>query len=1003
MASFNPYSRHQRNNVSKKMIQSKMLQTRKGITYNNSRTFRIYQQIHDGNVSNNKSLMVHLGLNSRNEIIYDLYYNRALINETDSIERENLVNMREQVLNSLNDNEKKDLGLIPRFDNEELLEAKKKKDAEMLANPDYIFYCKMVRHSTRYNLVITNVKKNMLLIPEKKYIFNLEDESNFGFQLSFSNRRNEYKDIKGLYFIGTPGDVSGNAFLIYTPEENKPEYQIYAYNKLDFTSNSFSIFAYIYESFTINVTYKAIHTNEIQVSYNTIKCLERHSDIETSELKGPKSVLTKHIDRSGIRNGLFFYTFDINKQYGFYYGKYRVFSSDRKNPFTILNKGIEDKIRISGGGDETKMTTYQVTGIDGLDGSYNFYYGDFYIDVFEDFGTCAFYSYIYGLNSMEDFFTFSDACIGNTYTVSYEEFSDVSNNHLLFPQSNIKFDLSGNMFFNNDISYDSTRKYVLDKGQYIIQDIPIDHPIAFINKGKIPHFEYYGSPSYKKRRLGPDGNIYDFYYGSIVIRVYGDFKNMTIYDYYNGYSGGYELFIYNDDTIDISDTYSDISMLYPKIVSTGISDTIYTELSGNFDISNVNSYIPNDINNVITFDTSNIYLEGVQIPSSTKYGLNTGHYVIRDVPESIPLAFLNYGMEDQFSYDGYMGYEMEGIAPDGNLYKYYYGNINITVTDDFGFISYVAFGDSDFSRRGYNKIIYSKDASNGLAIVSHGKQNYFPELCDDFTDVSSQTYKITVDFTTVNVMSSFPVPYFTFNGYDRKGKLSDTETNPTLTFCEGDVVEFDFADDLNTSVYPFGIFKNNLLLQNATDINPFDINNNANTNNADISWAVNNPSQTCYFYRANTQDLRHIMFGSIHVLQSYSRDLIPNILSFTPESNSVISVTIPTLSITSDKLLIANPNLHYYFVDASNEIISFSGTTITGSGTKTLTFNTYMDDDNLLYYDMSYDFIFDDQLFRTFCGRDLSMAYYDLSYASLDVSQVYLSSYNTESFFLNPT
>ena len=229
MASFNPYSYHQRNNISKKMLQSKMLQTRKGITYNNSRTLRIYEQIHDGNVINNKKLLVHLGLNSRNEIIYDVYYNRALINETDSIEREKLVNMREQVENMLIPSEKKDLGLlIPRFSNEELLEAKNKKDAEMLANPDYIFYCKVVRHNSRYNLVITNVDENMLLIPEKKYIFNLEHESNFGFQLSFSNKRNEYKDIKGLYFIGTPGHLSGNAFLVYIPEVNKPEYQIYA-------------------------------------------------------------------------------------------------------------------------------------------------------------------------------------------------------------------------------------------------------------------------------------------------------------------------------------------------------------------------------------------------------------------------------------------------------------------------------------------------------------------------------------------------------------------------------------------------------------------------------------------------------------------------------------------------------------------------------------------------------------------------------------------------------
>jgi len=49
---------------------------------------------------------------------------------------------------------------------------------------------------------------------------------------------------------------------------------------------------------------------------------------------------------------------------------------------------------------------------------------------------------------------------------------------------------------------------------------------------------------------------------------------------------------------------------------------------------------------------------------------------------------LNKGREDLFSYDGYYAYSETSIASDGNTYTYYSGNINITVTVDFGQLSF---------------------------------------------------------------------------------------------------------------------------------------------------------------------------------------------------------------------------------------------------------------------------------------------------------------------------
>ena len=92
---------------------------------------------------------------------------------------------------------------------------------------------------------------------------------------------------------------------------------------------------------------------------------------------------------------------------------------------------------------------------------------------------------------------------------------------LLRPQSNMTVDMDNftAIRFNGETEYNSNRIYGLHDGQYMIFNIPDNHPIAFINKGRDEYLEYTGVDVNRKTRIGPDGNIYNFYYNIIYMSM----------------------------------------------------------------------------------------------------------------------------------------------------------------------------------------------------------------------------------------------------------------------------------------------------------------------------------------------------------------------------------------------------------------------------------------------------------------------------------------------------
>lgn len=124
------------------------------------------------------------------------------------------------------------------------------------------------------------------------------------------------------------------------------------------------------------------------------------------------------------------------------------------------------------------------------------------------------------------------------------------------------------------------------------------------------------------------------------------------------------------------------------------------------DYSKADEYIlGTGANNVLECVTSITFLQIVETNSGKKYVLNNettynkdlqygfgkGTYIIKNVPETHPMAILNNGKTDKITYSGDDNNKNEAVeilnsTADG-IYDFYYGDITVTVLEDFDDIS----------------------------------------------------------------------------------------------------------------------------------------------------------------------------------------------------------------------------------------------------------------------------------------------------------------------------
>ena len=976
-----------KSNISSKMLIAQMIRNRQSMTYSNSKYYNITLNLTRGIEADIKKILLSFGTS-----FFERNVNKIINSASYSDEMKDRLRLTIQnIFNNLTEEEEKTLGIyIPdTTENEITLENERQ---QQLSNPDYVFYCRMIRENSSY-VSITNIRRDFFLTPGKKYLFDLQHPTNTGFQLSLAHTRFIFEDADGVYITGTPGSLG--AFLVYSVPREINSFRVFLYNKLDSGINSFNRFPYLHKLLIIELDYndksKKVFSDIEQNIF--VRCLTKVSKLGIVNANGPKYVINDinftYADNPGIS---IINRYNQNKRYGMYYGSYIINLESSRSPFTILNKGKEHLIQIFG--DESKKTTKYLNYLDDdgyNDGSYNLFYGNVRIEVYGDFGIVPLYSLDYGFFYTDKMFVFSDECYENgVANTNYVE--RVSNDIVcMHPQTIFNTVIEGEneyIVFNNHQTYVPSRRYGMHDGQYMIFNIPENNPIAFINNEKESYFTYTGAEANKRKRLGPDNILYDFYYGTIIIYVYGDFGSLSVYDFYNGYSGGKFLLHYTD-FCDFESPWVPDSALVPEIPSTfeSIQENNYTEHDDTnskqflnymkFGIKIVNGeekvifYDPTKNINDITYENNQIYL------------LNTGIYVIMDIPENRSIAFLNKGLESVFQYDGYFPHKSESIDPAGINYDFYYGNVNIfvnlnSIQSDFGRMS-IYVKDHGFLN-GKRLLKFSGNSQSGQAIPRNSIISAYPLTLNTIDNNVPQEFYIDIGVKKFSLPYSNNYNVFIFYGYDRNGLINSNEENPILTFLLGDKVYFNFL--YNDTSHYLNIYERVELLTDPQLIQ----NNTPDSNFLQIKWTPNFPGSSYYYYRSSFQP--SVIFGTINVIPNNNIELLLNLIEFTPSNNSTITVLLNKIVFKFNEIVNVdlNAKVILYNRNTRNNEYVYGVNDMIGTGTKEIKILTKFNLFNRLHFDTTYDLIVFPTSFRNI---------YVNFYETLSINNV-LSTFTTE-------
>lgn len=990
-----------KNNMSTKSKISENIRNRRSSPYNRSKDYTYLNIIIKENEKYNKKLLLSLG-----HELYMNYFDRVS-RSVDAVENQRIQTALFNLISSLSNDELKILGLYQKTESELLAEQISLRN-QLLSNASFTFHCSVSNVSNKKYLVISNFKREQRLIPGKKYIFDLQHPSNAGTLLSFSQNKYQYKDIENITFIGDPG--TSNSYLVYTPSDFLSYSSIFVYNKRDTSKGSFDIFAYATREMIIETPYRnkdnKLSVIKTPINIDNIVGIVEKNILHQIEYNGPRYIFTSDasynqiIGETGVdipsdwRNQLKFLSSIYDGiRYGVYYGYYKIeLKLRRHDKIAILNRGENSEgidkgslIQIASHSDEVE--TIYLEGLDEtgeLDGNYNFYKNDIVIKVLGNFETCSLYSKLFGYSQMEDILVF-DQRYANNSAINFDGYVDISggtDNTLLclHPETDVHFHEIDDRYFmtfnySDGQSYDdiSNNRYALYMGQYVIKNVPADRPIALINFGKEQYIKYFGSTFYKKR-LGPDGQMYDFFYGSMIIQVFGDFGNISLYEYNDGYCGGEDLFIFSDICSDFSDNFVD---WYETVnLSNGYSDYTTPNIDISYDtIHQLESYID------CSFVSGKLIFDGID-DVNTKYGLNVGNYVLMDVPQDNAIAFLNSQNEHLFYYDGFHPFKIRQTAADGNDYDFYYGNVNIYIHDDFSQLSYVTINNG-LSAGGFRKLIFNEgvDVSFGEAIPHYGITSNYPALQSASQD-PPQDYQITVRLIVKKSETSEEYATFSFSGRDRNGPIDDNVSNPHLKFSVGDQVYFTFQ--YFNSYYVFGIFErfqpitNNLI-----------ITNNLNTSNTTIRWYPNIALTNQFYYRSD--DSNPFMKGKITVTNNAFGDININLLAKNvQDEENDISILFSSFTFTFDYPIVIDNTKKIYIYNNEQDTIehTFSGSVLYVSNVKTMVFDPEFTQYNefSLDFDTSYSMLIEPELVQNIYYNGLSQEI--LSYGDISAQKI---------------
>ena len=404
----------QTNNISKKMLQSKMIQYngKYSIKYSSSNTDTIISIILSENIDSNKNLLLKLCYLQYMSYFTPLLSSYTNINLNSTVTKYSLNIMLNNILAQLTLDE-----YMRVF---RLIQPQVIIDIWPPIKIATTYYVKTRTidsiHNKRY-FIFKNYTRDQILTPTYSYIFDLSDPSNLNTQLSFSTNKDEisYKYLvvngrpgtAGSYMILTiPYDINTNMLYPFNILEQKAYYK---YELWGYTLNGFYIQleAVASKKITPNLTGNTLITSiePFIIPSNYIATINTPPII----LELPYSSILSVNNYYGLFINITDVNYDTpilffkNNKYSLSIGVYYIYV-----PYiyacAILNNNQESCITYTGESffinDTVKGTT--------ADGSYNFVYGTIMITVISPFNPISLYTYNYGYLDAKNIIVYSN-------------------------------------------------------------------------------------------------------------------------------------------------------------------------------------------------------------------------------------------------------------------------------------------------------------------------------------------------------------------------------------------------------------------------------------------------------------------------------------------------------------------------------------------------------------------------------------------------------------------
>jgi hypothetical protein len=688
-----PVISNDKTNMSTKAINALniKLNGRKGVLQVNSRLQSIYNTILSLDKEQNKSLLL-----TFRYTLYIRYFNSIASCSVGNTMVFNLRQMLEEIIASLTPEEYNIVFniIIPEpvvpFDVNNL-------------TIEYTFEVIVRDMITNKYFMITNLPSNYIFTQGKNYIFDLSDPTNLNTKFALSYEKNGVH-VPTLNYVGTPGQPG--AYMVLQVEKYLTKIKMYVFNDLIrfYIDNRILSNAYDYgfncRYLITSVGYNVLIRPTLKNRFELRKNIKPESILGVYESNGPKYYINEPISTNSI----------------FYVNPYRYLAGcgtyylyvPKIYAACLINKGLETSISFIGDSDKKSIKYLKnISLVDGSfpDGSYQFFWGNVALTIYRPFTQkLSFYSKTFGFIGGEEMLQYSSDIIGIP-PKQFFAITDVSLNYDYCGVSsqtkvNVVYDLSTNIpyiRFGNDTTYNSRRKYGLYLGEYMIF-IPQESPITFLNRGKenIVQIESISKNS-ERLNIGPDGNIYTFYYGLIRLTIKGNFGRMSLYSYHKGYMGGFDLFKY-DSKFNNLISYPDPSS--QPIITVQPSNTSFTDVDVSFSSYTLNKFSTN-INLTLSQIFTIINTPGVSYNKNTididyqynininnyphypyvKFKMSNGIYIFNCLNNKI--ALLNKGIENSIVYTG-SPYNTS-ITGDGILY--YNEFMVVYVKDNFEYVS----------------------------------------------------------------------------------------------------------------------------------------------------------------------------------------------------------------------------------------------------------------------------------------------------------------------------